>query len=173
MTTIKNLDLLAKKLTQDSLPRATQAWGGADVVIALQETKKTDSDGFYPAPRYVVTEFTFELSWLFESLRDIFYDANLLDNCAKIEFFGRLANAANRYLFREKLITAKGLLVAVLHEGYAILDEINEGSFECLPIAIGNEIADDYVDTALRSGFVGTEDTLSFFSERGLELRHD
>jgi hypothetical protein len=110
---------------------------------------------------------------LFENLRDVFYDANLIDSCSKIEFFGRLANAANRYLLREANQTAAGLLSAVLHEGYAILDEINEGAFVCLPIAFGNEIADDYVDDPLRSGFVGTEDTLSFFSSRGLELRHD
>ena len=172
MTTSERLDRIARQIAQGDLPRAKQLWGGADVVIADHEPKKTEG-GFYPEPRYVVTDSAFELSWLFESLRDIFYDASLIDSCSKIEFFGRLANAANRYLLREANKTADGLVSAVLHEGYAILDEIDEGTFACLPIAFGNEIADDYVDDALRSGFVGTEDTLSFFSSRGLELRHD
>lgn len=172
MTISERLDALARQIVQARLPRADQPWGGADVVIVDHEPNRAEG-GFYPEPRYVVTKFALELSWLFQSLRDVFYDANLIDSCSKIEFFGRLGNAANRYLIREASQTAYGLLSAVLHEGYAILDEINEGTFTCLPIAFGNEIADDYVDDALRSGFVGTEDTLSFFSSRGLELRHD
>lgn len=47
---------------------------------------------------------------------------------------------------------------------------MEEGIFQYLSWAFGNEIVDDYVDEALRSGFIGTEDTLAFFRERGVEV---
>ena len=155
MTTSERLDGLAKQIAEAAIPTGKRLWGGADVVIANHAPRKTGG-GFYPEPRYVVTKFAFELSWLFARLRDIFYDADLIDGCSKIEFFGRLANAANRFLHREKNPSAGDLLVAVLHEAYSILDEMEKGSFVCLQIAVGNEIADDFVEDALRSGFVGT-----------------
>jgi hypothetical protein len=103
----------------------------------------------------VVTEYSLELSWLFEELRDIFYSESLIDGCSKIEFFGRLANAAIRFLEKDLNITAQKLCVAVLHESYAIYEEMQDGNFKALPIAIGNEIVDDYIDEAERSGFIG------------------
>jgi hypothetical protein len=103
---------------------------------------------FYPEPRYVVTDYSFELSWLFEALRDAFYAEARLDSCSKIEFFGRLANAGNRFLRRSSLPTAHQLCAAVLHEAYAIYEEMEDGAFQCIPIAFGNEIVDDYVNEA-------------------------
>lgn len=52
-------------------------------------------------------------------------------------------------------------------------DEINDGSFECLGIAVGGEIADDLVDEAMRSGFLSVEETLSFFASHGVEVGRD
>ena len=89
------------------------------------------------------------------------------------EFFGRLANAANRFLSHAAESTAQYLCAAVLHEAFAIYEEIDEGTFKSLPVAFGNEIVDDYVDEALRTGFVGTEATVAFFKNRGMEIRHD
>jgi hypothetical protein len=138
----KELDALSRKLLEEPIPSA-QEWGGADVVIKAQLHHK-QGGSFYPQPRYVVTHSAKQLSWLFGQLRDIFGD--LYDSASKIEFFGRLANAALRYQNRcngnEKQYD---LLVAVLNEAYSILDDMKEGVFEYLLIAPGNVIADDLI----------------------------
>jgi len=169
VSTLDELTRLEEKLGSQRIPRAREEWSGADVVICAASPPQ-ESGGFYPAPRFVVTEHSLELSWLFARLRDAFYAENRLDGCSKIEFFGRLANAANRALRRDATVGARLLGAAVLHEAFAMYDEMEEGSFECLGIAIGNEIADDYVDEALRSGFLSVEDTMAFFASRGVEF---
>jgi hypothetical protein len=171
MKTIDELHRLEQELSNKQLPRARRAWGGADVVIARKPPQKVEG-GFYPEARYVVTPHSFELSWLFEALRDAFYAESRLDSCSKIEFFGRLANAANRFLQRSSHPTAHHLCSAVLHEAFAIYEETEEGTFQCFPVAIGNEIVDDYVDEALRTGFIGTENTIAFFKSHGVEVGH-
>ncbi len=70
--------------------KALRDWGGSDVVIAPVSIEIPS--GFYPEPRTVVTQFSRELSWLIEGLRDAF--SELLDGTSKIEFYGRLASAA-------------------------------------------------------------------------------
>lgn len=172
MKTIDELHRLEQELSTKHLPRARREWGGADVVITRKLPKKTEGD-FYPEPRYVITNYSFELSWLFEALKDAFYAEARLDSCSKIEFFGRLANAANRFLHRSKHPTAHHLCAAVLHEAFAIYEETEEGALQCLTIAFGNEIVDDYVDESLRTGFIGTENTLAFFKSHGVEVSYD
>ena len=147
MKTVDELNRLEKELSRKQLPRARREWGGADVVITRNRPHKTEG-GFYPDPRYVVTDYSFEISWLFEALRDAFYAEARLDSCSKIEFFGRLANAGNRFLRRSSLPTAHQLCAAVLHEAYAIYEEMEDGAFQCLPLAFGNDIVDDNVDEA-------------------------
>ena len=101
---------------------------------------------------------------MFARLRNAFYAEARLDGCSKIEFFGRLANAANRCLHREPAATAQLLCAAVLHEAFAIYDEMEDGGFEYLAVAFGNQIVDDYVDEARRSGFMSVDETMAFFS---------
>lgn len=173
MKTIEELHRLEVELSKPVVPRDKNAWGGADVVISRSPAPKTIGEQFYPKPRYVVTEFALELSWLFVALRDAFYAESRLDGCSKIEFFGRLANAANRYLKRSSSPTPHQLCAAVLHEAFAIYDEMEERTFECLPVAFGNEISDDYVDEAIRTGYVGTEESMAFFKSRGIEVPRD
>ncbi len=170
MKTIDELMRIGEVLKATPLPRASHKWDGADVVIMVPPAPEPSSGGFYPEPRYVATDHALELSWLFENLRDAFYAESRLDGCTKIEFFGRLANAANRCLRREPSVSAGVLCAAVLHEAFAILDELEEGTFEYLPVAVGGEIADDYIDDAMRSGFIGTEATLEFLRSQGLEV---
>jgi hypothetical protein len=172
MTTITELRRLEEQLARDRLPCAKQEWGGADVVVSKMHPRP-GLEGFYPPPRYVVTSHASELSWLFEQLRDAFYSEQMLDSCTKIEFFGRLANAANRCLQRSPDPTAHHLCAAVLHEALAIYDELQEGTFRSIGVAIGNEIADDHVDEALRTGFIGTDATLAFFKSRKVEVKRD
>lgn len=170
MKTLEELKRLEKLLEESTLPQAKREWGGADVVITSKDPPNPSKAGFYPDPRYVITPYSLELSWLFERLRDAFYAEKRLDSCSKIEFFGRLANAANRCIQRSPVLTAHILFAAVLHEAFAIYDEMEEGNFQCLVLAQGNEIADDYVDDALRTGYIGTEATLDFFRSRGVKV---
>ena len=168
----RQLEELASSIAQGERPSAEAEWSGADVAISARGPQSKPGS-FYPQPRYVVTPDSLALSGLFEAMRDIFYDARLVDHCSKIELFGRLANAANRYIARAEEPSTLMLLQAVLHEGLAIVDEIEEGTFEYYTVALGNSIADDSVDEALRSGFLSPEDTRRFFLERGIELNDD
>ena len=171
MTTYQQLDELDAELATGAIPQADSEWGGADVMIRTEMPASQGKRDFYPDARVVVTQHAFEVSWMFERLRDAFYSENRVDGCSKIELFGRLANAALRAIGRsDSPPSASVVCAAVLHEAYAIYDEMEEGTFQFLGIAQGNEIADDYVDEALRTGFIGVEDTLAFFRDRGLEV---
>ncbi|MGA2701009.1 MAG: hypothetical protein ABSH35_07920 [Isosphaeraceae bacterium] len=164
------LSTLSTEILAGRFDHASQAWGGADVAITDRPPKPSSADDFYPEPRYVVTKHALELSWLFESLRDIF--SPVLDGATKIEFYGRLANAANHYVarFAGQARTAQDLLFAVAHEAFAILDEMEDGEFHFLLVAVGNTIWDDLVDEAERSGYLGPEATRRFFED--MEKRH-
>ncbi|MFW5731364.1 MAG: hypothetical protein ACOCV7_06900 [Desulfonatronovibrionaceae bacterium] len=144
MRTIDELKRLEKLVNEEPIPRARRPWGGADVVIRFNPPVKKSENNFYPDPRYVITRHVLQLSWLFEKLRDAFYAEKRLDSCSKIEFFGRLANAARRCMDKHKNPDKRMLCMAVLNEALSIYHEMEEGSFGCLPIAIGNKILDDY-----------------------------
>ncbi|MCL0038474.1 hypothetical protein M1N10_05640 [Thermodesulfovibrionales bacterium] len=173
MKTLNELKRLEKVMGESPLPRATGEWGGADVLITRKAPSRSAEGGFYPDPRYIVTEYSLELTWLFDELGDAFYAEERLDGCSKIEFFGRLANAANRCIQRSEPLTEHILYAAVLHEAHAIHDEMEEGTFQYLTVAVGNEIVDDYVDEALRTEFIGSDATLGFFRNRGVEVTND
>ncbi len=170
MSTADLLKRIESDISNRTIPRSTRLWGGADVVILEQTPENMQHEGFYPEPRSVVTRHARELSWLFEQVRDAFFAEHRIDGETKIEFFGRLANAANRALKESPDIDARMLCAAVLHESLAILDEMEEGTFRSFPIAVGNAIADDYVDEALRTGFIGIEATREFFAQRCTDI---
>ena len=148
MKTHEELKRLEAILKKSPLPRSRGEWKGAKVVISQTARPKSAKGGFYPAPRYVVTEHSLELSWLFKKLMDAFYAEKKLDSCTKIEFFGRLANAATRTIKDSEHSTAQHLLTAVLQEAFMIYNEMEAGTFCSLSIASGNEIFNDYVKQA-------------------------
>lgn len=117
----------------------------------------------------MVTQYSREVSWLFERLRDAFNP--LLDGESKIEFYGRLANAARNY---QRHVNggenAKDILRAVLYEAVVMLEEMEEGTFEYLSLAIGNTVPADLVEDAEKSGYVGVEATREFFKR--MEEKH-
>lgn len=166
----RKLTALSSEIVAGRYARASRPWGGADVVVSINPPKPPREDRFYPEPRYVLTQYALELSWLIEALRDIF--SPVIDSASKIEFYGRLANAANRYLEKvnDESQTVQDLLFAVAHEAFAIRDEMEEGEFRFLPVAVGNTIWDDFVDEAERSGYLGPEATRQFFED--MEKRH-
>lgn len=149
--------------------RARRDWSGADVVITSQAQDRPSVGGFYPEPRTVVTKFSGEVSWLFERLRDAF--SGLIDGTSKIEFYGRLANAATSY---QNTVNggenAKEIMRAVLYEAVSMLEEMEEGTFEFLEVAPGNTILADLVEESERSGYIGVEATAEFFKQ--MEERH-
>lgn len=143
-------------------------WGGANVVITSRQVKRASSS-FSSQLRHVVTADAKELSWLFSQLQDIFL--GLYDSTAKLEFFGRLANTALRYQSISKDDeNQRDLLFAVLHEAFAILDEMESGIFEYFLVSPGNEIVDDFIEQAQRHGFISVEETKKFFALKGIKL---
>jgi hypothetical protein len=89
--------------------RGTRAWGGADVIISgtltnrieifMQSQPKVISfQQVTPGRRAVITKWYKELSWLFKKLRNIFVSDAKLDYISKYDFYGRLADSANKYI---------------------------------------------------------------------------
>lgn len=153
-------EIVAGKFGRSSL------WQGADVVIA-NKTPIVREDGFYPAPRYVETQHASELSWLFEQIRNLFVD---IDDYGflKEEIFGRLANTANRYLSKNALANAPELLLAIMHEAFAISEEIQDGEFAALMVTSGNQILDDLISESEKGGFLTVEETKAYFKDKGI-----
>lgn len=66
MNTLDLLLNLKTVLNNQILPKAKGEWGGA--YVAIRKNKPMKKQGFYPDPRYVITPFSHELSWLFNKL---------------------------------------------------------------------------------------------------------
>lgn len=173
MKTIEHLDALAPMLATAELPKAKECWRGADVSITPSRDPEPTRNSFYPPDRHVGTVHALELSWMFMSLRDAFYAESRINGCSKIEFFGRLANAAARCLDEQPNVPAPVLCAATLHEAYAIFDEMELGEFRCLAFAMGNTIVDDGADQPRTAGFTDVWSTLAFFSARGVHVSRE
>lgn len=139
---LRKMDELAAAVAAGEIGRA-RVWGGAGVAITRQ-ARPPRPDNFYPDPRWVVTPFVHELSWLFKELWVGFRP--LMDHTAKFEFFGRLGNAADRY--HETAgpdASARGLLNAVLAKAWSIAAEVASDTFMALPASPGRAIAEDFI----------------------------
>jgi hypothetical protein len=125
LSELKKLEqqILSEDISQ--IARSTREWGGADVVIASSMTEgirqwvddqplvislqKTAS-----RRRAVVTQYSKELSWLFERLKHIFSEK--IDYVSKYDFYGLLAQSAIDYMENnEDNQNVKGLLMHVLN----------------------------------------------------------
>ncbi len=161
------LNYLAQKLLLTPVG-TDKEWDGANVIITSGQNNRV-SRSFYSELRLVITDDAQELSWLFYQLRDIF--AELYDSTSKLEFFGRLANTALRYQRISKDDkNQRDLLFAVLHEAFAILDEMEEDIFEYFLVSPGYEIVDDFTEQVQRRGFISVEGTKKFFAAKGINL---
>ena len=133
-------------------------WQGADVVI-LKEAPAPSEGNFYPDPRFVETKYVGELSWLFEQLRDIFWN-NEGYGAWKEEFFGRLGNVATKFQSVCPEGSVKGLLTAVIEEASTMADEVAlEGGLQYLAITSGNRILDDFVLLSDNNKYLSEEET--------------
>jgi len=91
-------------------------WGGADVGVMPKSkaTKKQEDSkmSFYGGGDIlVISDYAQEISALFYELRDTFFSK--IDYFSKLEFYGRLAEAANRQI---KVSDDLGVLLAMLEE---------------------------------------------------------
>ena len=80
-------------------------------------------------------------------MKEAFYAEDLLNGGSKIEFFGRLANAAIRAAGAKPEISCPDLCRAVVLEAETIYNDMTHGEFHCLPLGFGNEICDDRRDS--------------------------
>lgn len=150
MKTIEELKRLNELITNNKIGKAKHLWGGADVAV-VKEQPKTNPNGFYPDPFFVVSEkFSYEISWMFEQLKAVFYADNLVDYYTKDELFGRLARAANRGIFRNSE-DLNGICMEILKEAQQIYGEITSNTFKTLPLTTGNTIAYDLKDAYIES----------------------
>lgn len=163
--------LLARYLSKPRLHRDSE-FGGAGILFTDQP-REAQTSTFYSPPRYVITTHFREVSWFIIGLRDIFYAEKMVNFFSKFEFFGRLGNAANRCLEENPGTGAHGLCAAVMHEAFAISEEMQVGNFHALSFAIDRGILDDHADPLLRKGFISQEDTQGFFRNLGIEIIQD
>ena len=110
----ERVEAISTRLARGLMGRA-RAWGGADIVICATPPAVATAQSFYPDPRYVVTPYVQELSWLFGALRDAFTGS--MNHLSKYEFYGRLADAAEKFA-RDNASphTAAELIAGVLGE---------------------------------------------------------
>jgi hypothetical protein len=159
------IDKVAKQVRNGAIGHE-EAWQGADVVICLKAPPPSRS--FYPNPRYVETGFVGELSWLFVKLRNIFSNEDGY-GAWKEEFFGRLGNVAIKYQAVTTGLTCGNLLLAVIHEAYAMAEEIADtGEIATMMLTSNNRIFDDFTGISDLSAYLTTEETTEFL--RGLGL---
>jgi hypothetical protein len=165
MTSYSDLVALSGCIVKDEIG-ISKPWGSADVCI-VKRLPKINSGGFYPEPRFVVTDHGLELSWLFEQLRDIFKEIEDY-GLWKEEIFGRLGNTANRYLTKSPTASARELLLAIMHETFSIIEEIEVGDFRSPMVTSNNRIYDDLILENERNEFLGVAETLEFFKNKGI-----
>lgn len=159
------IDKIAERVRGGAIGQE-EAWQGADVVICRKAPPP--GRGFYPDPRFVETEFVGELSWLFVKLRNIFWDVDGY-GAWKEEFFGRLGNVAVKYQAAAKGLTCSNLLLAVIHEAYAMAEEIADtGGIATMMLTWDNRILDDFTEISDLSAYLTTEETTEFLKGLGL-----
>jgi hypothetical protein len=130
------LATLRVRVSDGAIPKARREWGGANVVISTH--------GHGSHYREVVTPHALEVSWMFERLRDAF--TRLVDGCTKFELYGRLEIAVNAAIDASPNIDPAAICAVLLDEADAILDEMSEGRFEYLAVALSVAVARDYAE---------------------------
>lgn len=142
-------------------------WGGARVGVVAEVPPEDGQPGFYPSPRYAVTPHVGAVSWMFNELWWQVFQPHV-DFVDKFEFFGRLGTAVNRYHASiDGEGTARDAVGAVLHEAYAILDDMEAGQFAGPAVTSGNAIHDDAISEAERMSYVTTEELEGLHEEPG------
>ena len=157
---MKKLEELAHLLANPVLPKASRLWSGADVVIASAPQPDDLRRSSNPKDREVLTEHALEVTYFFEVLGDRFCEEAPMDHCSKIEFFGRLAAAADACLLERPDATAHLVCAAILREAYAVAQQMDER----------DQIADNLTFPGQRTGYSSIKETIEFFRERNIQI---
>ena len=107
------------------ITRVKRPWGGADVIIAPSVTEELkewlgdqpvviSEQKTMPKRQVVITDYWKELSWLFDQVKVILADH--IGYITKYDFYGRMADAANRFIENHEEYEAEDLLLAALWE---------------------------------------------------------
>ncbi len=168
---MKKLDELAHLLANPVLPKASRHWSEADVVISSAPQPEHLTRSLYPRDRETLTEHALEVSYFLEVLRDRFYQESLINHCSKIEFFGRLASAADACLLEQPDVTAHLVCAAVLREAYAMAKQIDKGEFNVLIVSKGDQIGEERTLAGRHTGYSSIKETIEFFRGRGVQIR--
>jgi hypothetical protein len=102
--------------------------------------------------------------------RDAFYEEPRIDHCSKIEFFGRLATAAEACLLEQPEATAHLVCASVLCEAYAMAKQMDEGEFDFLIVGEGNQIGDEPTLPGQRTGYLSIKETIESFRVRDIQI---
>jgi hypothetical protein len=167
---MRKLHELAHLLANPVLPKASHYWSGADVVIASAPQHDHLRSSLYPRGREVITEHGIEFSYFYEVLGDHLYEEALIDHCSKIEFFGRLATAADACLLEQPDATAHLVCASILREAYAMAKLMNESELDFLIVVQGNQITDDLTLPGQRTGYSSIKETIDFFRGRNIQI---
>lgn len=118
-------------------------WAGAGIVIC--ESPPSSQRSSYT---YVVSPYVVELSWLIDTLKNVC--SGFIDYSNKEAFYGRLADAANRYLSQRLPAhhNPKDLCFAVVREAMRVVEEADRGELS----AIRNEVRVKQVWVQLHPG---------------------
>src|SRR5271165_5941812 len=143
---------------------------GSDVLIASAPKPDHLRRSFSPRDREVLTEHALEVSYFFDVLRDPLDEEALNNHCSKIEFFARLAAAAEACLLEQPDATAHVICAAVLREACAMARQMDESEFDFLIVAEGNQIGDDPTLPGQRTGYLSIKETIEFFRGRGIQI---
>lgn len=140
-----------------------RSWGGAGLCVVTEMPASDYDDSL----KYVVTPHAASLSWLVRALwaacRPLF------DSMTKLEFFGRLGNAARRYQQRAGAEeNARDLLGAVVHEAYEILSDIENGRFQALLVAPAGVVHDDLLPASDHGDAQSMAEFDQWFNDHGL-----
>ena len=97
-------------------------WAGAGLILC--EALPPDPD---PDDTYVVSPYVVELSWLVDTLKKVCADFITYRN--KEAFYGRLGDAANRYLGQRPPaeVNPKDLCFAVVREAMRVVEDADRG----------------------------------------------
>jgi hypothetical protein len=157
------LQALDQAVAAGEVSHDRRTWGGAglSVVTTMPEGRYDES------VKYVVTPHAGSLSWL---LRALWVACRpLFDSMTKIEFFGRLGNAAHRYQQRAgEDARERDLLGAVVHEAYEIVSDIENGRFYALPVAPAGVVHDDLLPKSAHDDAPSSAEIERWFTGHGL-----
>ena len=160
----------------ENVPKVEEYWRGAELYIirsiediANKEDRKTlYYEGHTPfflemnyySRRLLITEYAKEISWLFTKIVDIFSEVDALTpSAARMEFYGSLANIANKYIRSLKITDLKEICYCIIHEANALNDMINDNEFYYLTIASGGIILDDLDIEENDKNFISIEES--------------